>query len=139
MKAAASGLEKVPFHLRNPLNTTSKGTGELILQSYKDGFRKIYLGVGGSATSDGGLGALQGLGAKILVKDLKTNEIIEPPCFFGFHLPNIHSIEIPPNFLPNISIEISCDVNNPFVGPSGSVYVCQNYISNFIKSLHLHF
>ncbi|VFS60363.1 Glycerate kinase [Kluyvera cryocrescens] len=63
--AAASGLALVPPELRNPLITTSYGTGELILQALESGVKNIIIGIGGSATNDGGAGMVQALGAKL--------------------------------------------------------------------------
>eukprot|EP01114_Cavostelium_apophysatum_P023040 TRINITY_DN8555_c0_g1_i1.p1 TRINITY_DN8555_c0_g1~~TRINITY_DN8555_c0_g1_i1.p1 ORF type:complete len:400 (+),score=63.09 TRINITY_DN8555_c0_g1_i1:102-1301(+) len=115
--ASASGLEKVPIGKRNPMYTTTKGTGELIMAAYDAGFRKILLGVGGSATNDGGLGALQAMGVK-----LKVDDVVEPVAFCGQHLPQLIAIEVPHDLLPGLHIEISCDVTSPFVGPKGAVY-----------------
>ena len=64
--AAASGLHLVPSEKRNPLHTTSYGTGELILAALDEGVEKIIVGIGGSATNDGGAGMLQALGALLL-------------------------------------------------------------------------
>ncbi len=63
--AAASGLGLVPPDKRNPLITTSRGTGELILQALKHGAERIIIGIGGSATNDGGAGMMQALGARL--------------------------------------------------------------------------
>ncbi len=63
--AAASGLALVPPDKRNPLVTTSRGTGELILQALDSGAQSIIIGIGGSATNDGGAGMVQALGAKL--------------------------------------------------------------------------
>ena len=66
--AAASGLELVPPPLRNPLKTTSYGTGELICMALNQGVKHIIIGIGGSATNDGGAGMVQALGVKLLDK-----------------------------------------------------------------------
>ncbi|MZT07536.1 glycerate kinase, partial [Citrobacter amalonaticus] len=71
--AAASGLEQVPVALRDPLKTTSWGTGELIRHALDAGVDHIIIGLGGSATNDGGAGMVQALGAKLL--DARQNEI----------------------------------------------------------------
>ena len=71
--AAASGLELVPAEKRDPLVTTSRGTGELILQALESGATNIIIGIGGSATNDGGAGMVQALGAKLC--DANGNEI----------------------------------------------------------------
>ncbi len=67
--AAASGLESVPPAQRNPLLTTSWGTGELIRHALDAGVRQIIIGIGGSATNDGGAGMAQALGAKLLTAE----------------------------------------------------------------------
>jgi len=67
--AAASGLELVPPAKRNPLITTSRGTGELIRHALDAGVKHIIIGIGGSATNDGGAGMVQALGAKLLNAD----------------------------------------------------------------------
>jgi glycerate kinase len=62
--AAIAGLTMVPVEKRNPLNTTTYGMGEIILHALNEGYRKFIIGLGGSATNDGGIGMLQALGAK---------------------------------------------------------------------------
>ena len=64
--SAASGLTLVPEHLRNPLNTTTYGTGELILNALERGCRDIIIAIGGSATNDGGMGCMMALGVYFL-------------------------------------------------------------------------
>lgn len=114
--AAASGLHLVPFSERNPLKTTSYGTGELIKKALDLGVKKILLGIGGSATNDGGVGMLQALGVSF--KDSKGNEI----GFGGEQLLNIATIstENSDSRLANIIFEVACDVNNPLCGEQGA-------------------
>ena len=64
--ASASGLPMVPEDRRNPLDTTTYGTGELIRDALKQGYRKISIAIGGSATNDGGMGAMRALGIRFL-------------------------------------------------------------------------
>ena len=71
--AAASGLPLVPADKRNPLNTTTYGTGELIKDALDRGYRKISIAIGGSATNDGGMGAMRALGVRFL--DDQGNEL----------------------------------------------------------------
>ena len=71
--AAASGLPMVPADRRNPLNTTTYGTGELIRDALDRGYRKISIAIGGSATNDGGMGAMRALGVRFL--DDQGNEL----------------------------------------------------------------
>lgn len=114
--AAASGLHLVPFEQRNPLKTTSYGTGELIKKALDLGVRKILLGIGGSATNDGGVGMLQALG--ISFQDKQGNEI----GFGGEQLAQIATIsteKLDPR-LANVVFEVACDVNNPLCGERGA-------------------
>ncbi len=114
--AAASGLHLVPFESRNPLKTTSFGTGELIKKALDLGVKKILLGIGGSATNDGGVGMLQALG--ISFKNANGEEI----SFGGEALSQIASISIE-NLEPRLAeveFEVACDVNNLLCGELGA-------------------
>lgn len=114
--AAASGLHLVPFEQRNPLITTSFGTGELIKAALDLGVQKILLGIGGSATNDGGVGMLQALGAKFL--NAEQQEI----GFGGAQLSQIAQIDLShldPR-LSNVAFEVACDVDNPLCGERGA-------------------
>ncbi|QLB18109.1 glycerate kinase [Mannheimia granulomatis] len=114
--AAASGLHLVPFAQRNPLITTSFGTGELIKAALDLGVKKILLGIGGSATNDGGVGMLQALGLKFL--DSQGNEI---PAG-GAALSQIARIDLSEMDarLNSVEFEVACDVNNPLCGKRGA-------------------
>lgn len=118
--ALASGIALVPPHLRNPSNTTTRGTGELILHAYQSGFRKILLGVGGSATNDAGIGCLQALGISVTLNDQTT-----PSSYItGGMLSAITSFSSPTGgLLPGAEIEISCDVTTPLFGPAGATAI----------------
>ncbi len=114
--SAAAGITLVPDEKRNPLNTTTYGVGELILHAIeKMGCRHFLIGIGGSATNDGGLGMLSALGFKFLDKDGKP----VPP--FGRGLRDIVRIDasrcLPA--LKNCGFQIACDVNNPLCGEVG--------------------
>lgn len=114
--AAASGLHLVPHEERNPLITTTWGTGELILAALDYEVDHIIIGIGGSATNDGGAGMAQALGAKLL------NHEGEQIGYGGGALNHIAAIDISemdPR-LQNVKIEVACDVNNPLVGPTGA-------------------
>ena len=114
--AAASGLALVPQKLRNPLLTTSFGTGELIKAALDAGARHLIIGIGGSATNDGGAGMLQALGVQLL--DRRGGEI----GFGGGSLTNLDQIEasgLDPR-LKLCRIEAACDVDNPLTGPKGA-------------------
>jgi glycerate kinase len=100
--AAASGLTLVPPEKRNPLLTTTYGTGELILAALDSGCRKFIIGVGGSATNDGGAGMTQALGARLL---------------------DSHRMPIPlalDSRLVDCDVILASDVNNPLCGPQGA-------------------
>ncbi|MCW9717908.1 glycerate kinase [Avibacterium sp. 21-599] len=114
--AAASGLHLVPMEARNPLKTTSFGTGELILEALNYGVKKIILGIGGSATNDAGVGMLQALGARILNGE---NQLLG---YGGEQLINIVHIDLhqlDPR-LAQVQIEVACDVSNPMCGKTGA-------------------
>lgn len=116
--AAASGLPMVPEKLRNPLNTTSYGTGELILDALQRGYRDISIAIGGSATNDGGMGCARALGIKFLDKDGKELE------GFGRDLENVASIDITglDERIKDTNITVMCDVTNPLCGKDGATW-----------------
>ncbi|CAM3721058.1 glycerate kinase [Mesobacillus zeae] len=114
--ASASGLHLVPPKDRNPLFTTTKGTGELILSALDQGAEHIILGIGGSATNDGGAGMAQALGIRLL--DKNGNDI--PDGGGGLsHLALIDISNLDPR-TATVKIEVACDVNNPLTGPKGA-------------------
>lgn len=117
--AAASGLESVPPAHRNPLSTTSRGTGELILHALNAGARRFVLGVGGSATNDGGAGMLQALGVRLLDAD---GEEIGSGGGALAHLARIDASRIDLR-ITDSEFQIACDVDNPLVGPCGASVV----------------
>ena len=114
--AAASGLEQVPAGLRDPLKTTSWGTGELIRHALDAGVEHIIIGIGGSATNDGGAGMVQALGAKLL--DTQNNDIAHG----GAGLESLARIDISQldQRLTACRIEVACDVTNPLTGEEGA-------------------
>ena len=117
--AQASGLPLVTRELRNPLNTTTYGVGEIIKESISRGCRNFIVGIGGSATNDAGVGMLQalgfefydendelvGLGGKVLnkIKKVKTDNRLKE--------------------LDECNFKIACDVNNPLYGTNGAAYI----------------
>ncbi|WP_283594547.1 glycerate kinase [Paraclostridium bifermentans] len=117
--AQASGLPLVPAELRNPLNTTTYGVGEIIKEAIEKGCRNFIVGIGGSATNDCGVGMLQalgfefydendnlvGLGGKVLnqIKRIKTDDKLKE--------------------LDECNFKIACDVNNPLYGENGAAYI----------------
>ncbi|MFP5108441.1 glycerate kinase [Neobacillus sp. C211] len=114
--AAASGLHLVPAEKRNPLVTTTKGTGELIAAALDHGVNHIIIGIGGSATNDGGAGMAKALGARLL--DKNGMEIGEGGGAL-YHLASINLSEFDPRLAP-INIEVACDVDNPLTGEKGA-------------------
>ena len=117
--AAASGLHLVPPSERNPLITTSYGTGELILAALNHGVEKILLGIGGSATNDGGAGMLQALGADLL------DEHGAAIGYGGGSLAQLARADFSrlDARLQHVALEVACDVNNPLCGEKGAAAV----------------
>ena len=98
--AAASGLSRLAADERDPLGATTLGTGELLLAAIADGAREIVLGIGGSATNDGGAGILRALGAAISADAVDLGGV-DPR-------------------LGDVDLRVACDVTNPLLGPSGA-------------------
>ncbi|ELJ8547352.1 glycerate kinase [Vibrio cholerae] len=114
--AAASGLHHVPLAQRDPKLTTSFGTGELIRHALDQGVTKLIIGLGGSATNDGGVGMLAALGARF------TNADGEPIQLTGGGLRELTHIDLQ-DFDPRLQhcdILVACDVNNPLCGDKGA-------------------
>ncbi|MBF0288022.1 MAG: glycerate kinase [SAR324 cluster bacterium] len=119
--ASASGLELVPAAQRNPMKTTTYGTGELIHAAMENRSEHIYIGIGGSATVDGGTGMAQALGVHFFNKEGQrfTNNMT------GGDLINIRRISTQ-NLSPLVQqtqFTVACDVNNPWLGPQGAAFV----------------
>jgi glycerate 2-kinase len=114
--AAASGLHHVPVDKRNPLITTTRGTGELILKALDQKVKHIIIGIGGSATNDGGAGMAKALGAKLL--DANGAEIKEG----GGSLNQLAAIALTnlDSRLAEVKVEVACDVDNPLTGETGA-------------------
>ncbi|MBJ9296844.1 glycerate kinase [Citrobacter werkmanii] len=117
--AAASGLEQVPANLRDPLKTTSWGTGELIRHALDAGVEHIIIGIGGSATNDGGAGMVQALGARLL--DAQDEDIAHGAMGLE-SLTRIDISQLDPR-LAGCRIEVACDVTNPLTGKEGASVV----------------
>ncbi|SDH74501.1 glycerate kinase [Halanaerobium congolense] len=117
--AAASGLPLVPEGKKNPLKTTTYGTGELIASALDAGAQKIIIGIGGSATNDAGVGMAQALGAEIL--DAEEQQI----DFGGGNLDKIEKINLDKldSRLQDVEVVVACDVDNPLYGKDGAAYV----------------
>ncbi|MEH4799132.1 glycerate kinase [Atlantibacter hermannii] len=117
--AAASGLESVPTARRDPRITTSWGTGELIRHALDAGVRHIIIGLGGSATNDGGAGMVQALGAGLL--DAQGEQIAGGGEALS-QLERIDTRRLDPR-LAECRIEVACDVTNPLTGEEGATAV----------------
>lgn len=117
--AASSGLYLIPQNKRNPLKTTTYGVGELIKSALDSGCRKFIIGIGGSATNDGGAGMAQALGAKLMDKDGKEIE------FGGGNLDKIAKIDLSEidKRIYESEFIIASDVDNPLCGERGASYV----------------
>ena len=117
--ADVSGLCRLPDGVLQPLTATSRGTGELIAAALADGARRIVLGIGGSACTDGGAGMLQALGARLL--DADGREIGPGGAALqdlaGVDLDGLHPL------LRGAEIVVACDVDNPLTGPLGAAAV----------------
>ena len=114
--AEASGLYLVPKEKRNPLTTSTYGTGELIRDALSRGCRKVILGIGGSATNDGGMGMAAALGVQFLDQDG------EPLAMGGGFLDRLQRIDMS-SITPLVGeteFVVACDVNNPLCGESGA-------------------
>jgi glycerate 2-kinase len=119
--AEASGLHLVSGKTQNPLKTTTYGTGELMLDAVKRGAKKIIIGIGGSATNDGGVGMAQALGICFLNKqgkeitELGTGGMINKIA--GIDMKGLNSQ------IKKTKIIVACDVNNPLCGKTGASVV----------------
>ncbi|MFJ5715992.1 glycerate kinase [Neobacillus sp. NPDC093127] len=113
--ASASGIGLIKQEDRNPLVTTTYGTGQLIRHALDQGVNRFLIGIGGSATNDGGMGMLQALGVSF--KNQNGDEL----PFGGGALEQLHSIDISglDTRLKKVKIDVACDVNNPLIGDNG--------------------
>ena len=117
--AQASGLPLVPDSLRDPRNTTTYGTGELMRNALERGATKLLIGIGGSATNDGGMGMLSALGARFLNNQ---GETLRP---IGSNLLHVAEIDVSNMMqLPTgDDLTVICDVTNPLLGKQGAAYI----------------
>ena len=117
--AEASGLRLLNDNERNCLNTSSYGTGEIMRDALEKGAKHLYLGIGGSATNDAGIGMATALGFRFLNE---KGEKVEP---IGKNLSLVKNIETS-NVLPllkDIEVKVACDVNNTLYGENGAAFV----------------
>ena len=119
--AAASGLPLVPDHKRNPLLTTTFGTGQLMLAALNRGCKHLIVGIGGSATTDFGAGMAQALGVRFKTA---LNEVITD-YMNGQLMGDVADIDMTglESKLKGTRISVACDVTNPLLGEKGAVYV----------------
>ncbi|MBV9281039.1 MAG: glycerate kinase [Chloroflexi bacterium] len=117
--AAASGLPLLRRSERDPLRATTYGTGELIRHALDQGVRKLIIGIGGSATNDGGAGMAEALGARFL--DESGRDLPRGGGALG-RLDRIDTSSLDPR-LQDVEVQVACDVNNPLTGPSGASHV----------------
>ena len=116
--AQASGLPMVPEELRNPLNTTTYGTGELVQAAVDAGYTEISIAIGGSATNDGGMGFASALGVRFLDTD---GNVLEGK---GSELEKVADIDVSgvPESIRKVHFTVMCDVTNPLCGKDGATY-----------------
>lgn len=118
--AACCGLPLVAPERRNPMYTTSYGVGETIRDALQRGYRKFIIGLGGSATNDGGTGMLQALGYRFFHGQKEMEEVL---C--GRHIGSIGRIDksraVPQ--MHDAEFTVACDVRNPFFGPAGAARI----------------
>ena len=116
--AAASGLPMVPEEKRNPLNTTTYGTGELLKAALDAGYTEIAIAIGGSATNDGGMGFASALGIRFLDQD---GHVLEGR---GEDLEKVAHIDMSglDPAVKKAHFTVMCDVTNPLCGPDGATY-----------------
>jgi glycerate kinase len=124
--AAASGLALLRHDQHDPMKTTTYGTGELLLVAARAGARRIILGIGGSATVDGGVGCAQACGVRF---DVDRGVMVGPddPPLTGAAVvyadPSKAADNLPAAKLRGIEVMVACDVNNPLIGPRGAACV----------------
>jgi glycerate kinase len=120
--SAASGLALLRAEDRNPMATTSFGTGELMMAAVELGVSRILLGIGGSATVDGGIGCAQACGLPVILAGGEPLSNTEP--LVGGDLDRVVLIKHGRgSAIERVSIEVACDVENPLVGPNGAARV----------------
>lgn len=117
--AEASGLKLVKDQPLDTKNATTLGTGELIKDAISKGAHKIILGIGGSATSDCGIGMAKALGFKFLDKNGLE---LEPIGASLSKIESIDKVDVLPE-LSNVAFTIACDVSNPLFGENGAAYI----------------
>ena len=113
--ASIIGLEDVPLDKRQPLNLTTRGVGELIVDLVNASYKQLTIGVGGTATNDAGIGVAQGLGYRFLDRD---HRIIDNPLKSLSAVAYVDASQV--GDLSDVTIEVLSDVSNPLCGPRGA-------------------
>ena len=118
--AQSSGLQNINKEQQDPLHTTTYGLGELINAAINQGANEFVLGIGGSATCDGGAGMAQALGAHFIDKDGNRIE----KSMTNTLLKNLEKINLQTmqKTINNCTFQVACDVNNPLLGKNGAIY-----------------
>ncbi len=121
--AKSTGLQLLSREERNPMFTSSYGLGLVIKRAAAMGYNRLLVGIGGSATNDGGTGMLEALGFRF--KDINGLDVKHGEFITGRDLINIHSVERDEqaSFLDILNIEVACDVDNPLTGPRGASHI----------------
>ena len=112
------GLAKIPFEKRNPLKIQTKGVGQLILHLIEQGIKDIYVGVGGTASNDGGIGIASGLGYQFYDENGIELEACGQSLFEISHISKDKASSVP----ADVRIKILADVSNPLCGPQGATF-----------------
>jgi glycerate kinase len=121
--SAASGLHLLSREQRDPIRTTTYGTGELLREAARlPGIRRIVLGIGGSATVDGGIGAAQAWGARFVMRSGQTHAAADRRLGGG-DLSGIVRVEGVPLDTQGVELIVACDVGNPLIGPAGAAAI----------------
>ncbi len=112
---SASGIAQLPHELRHPEHTNNLGTGRLLALAVREGFREILIGLGGSATNEGGISLAAEIGYKFIDKDGKNIPLN------GLGLTKLTKI-VPPKIMPKARFIVATDVDNPLFGPKGAAH-----------------
>ncbi|OXM82633.1 glycerate kinase [Paenibacillus rigui] len=118
--ASICGLAMVPAPLRNPMHTTTRGVGELLCAALDQGYRKFIVGLGGSATNDGGLGLLQALGGRFT--DPQGKEVGGGNGSSLLEIAGADLSSLDPR-IRECDIQVACDVKNPLCGEQGATFI----------------
>lgn len=117
--AAASGLKLLSREEYNPIKTSTFGTGQLLLDAIEKGVKNIILGIGGSATTDGGIGMAAALGYRFFDR---SENLLEPVGGNLSLISRIDSGQVHKGF-DSLNVIVACDVTNPLFGKNGAAYI----------------